>query len=213
MPWSGCWIWMGRTDKKGYGTFDLINGSIRAHRFSYELKNNPIPDGMELDHRCRVRCCVNPDHLEPVTHLENMARSRGYNFVTHCSRGHPFTEQNIYLIERNRYGTVNQERRCRKCAAILDKKRAAEGKKREYYLRTKRPRTPEEAKKHKEYMRQYHAKRREALLQSRSGGAHQGRGEASALCPVDKTAPSEASVAESLDKLSLVPAEQLPLFP
>lgn len=80
---TGCYLWIGSVGKKGYGQFGLGNdGSrnrvVRAHRFSYELKYGPVPIGLELDHNCRVRSCVNPDHLEPVTHVENLRRSRAY---------------------------------------------------------------------------------------------------------------------------------------
>lgn len=71
----GCWIWTaGTTGKTGYGAFHDGTRSITAHKFVYELLVGPTPDGMELDHLCRVRLCCNPDHLEPVTHAVNTAR-------------------------------------------------------------------------------------------------------------------------------------------
>ena len=73
---NGCWLWLGCKTEKGYG---LVNkpghGKYRAHRFSYETFVGPIPEGLVLDHLCRARACVRPDHLEPVTDLENKRRS------------------------------------------------------------------------------------------------------------------------------------------
>lgn len=84
-----CWLWTSTANNKGYGAF-YINGQMRlAHRFAYELLIGPIPEGLELDHLCRTPLCVNPSHLEPVTHAENMRRgaeARGRQ--THCKRGH-----------------------------------------------------------------------------------------------------------------------------
>lgn len=69
-PNSGCWLWAGADNGVGYGKF---RGKY-AHRISYEMNRGPIPNGMHLDHLCRVRCCVNPSHLEPVTNAENARR-------------------------------------------------------------------------------------------------------------------------------------------
>jgi len=71
-----CWLWIGATNQKGYGTF--WSGDVRtgAHRWSYEYHVGPIPVGLEIDHLCRVRHCVNPAHLEAVTHAENLRRAR-----------------------------------------------------------------------------------------------------------------------------------------
>src|SRR5438874_924042 len=71
-PTSGCWIWTSILGKAGYGLFWLDGRFTNAHRVSYLLKHGSIPDGKELDHLCRVRCCVNPQHLEPVSHKENV---------------------------------------------------------------------------------------------------------------------------------------------
>ena len=78
---SGCWLWTGATNADGYGTFhvDRFNGRQRvayAHRIAYSLLRGPVPDGLELDHAvCGTRRCVNPDHLDPVTHAVNMQRA------------------------------------------------------------------------------------------------------------------------------------------
>lgn len=72
-----CWPWLATLDRYGYGTFHDGRRLTGAHRMAYELLRGPIPDGLELDHLCRTRGCVNPAHLEAVTHRENMGRSRG----------------------------------------------------------------------------------------------------------------------------------------
>src|SRR5262249_49353562 len=70
-PNSGCFLWTGKLDVRGYARIWHNRGDHIAHRLYYELKKGPIPEGLVLDHLCRVRCCVNPDHLEPVTNREN----------------------------------------------------------------------------------------------------------------------------------------------
>jgi hypothetical protein len=79
---DGCWIWTGVINHNGYGRYtyarpDGRSLASRAHRIAYELLVGPIPDGLQLDHLCRVKACVNPAHLEPVTQDENMRRTRG----------------------------------------------------------------------------------------------------------------------------------------
>jgi hypothetical protein len=75
-PNSGCWIWLGNIKKNGYGSLTVGEKNLYAHRLSYEISNGPIPKGKVLDHKCRVRCCCNPDHLEPVTQHENVLRGK-----------------------------------------------------------------------------------------------------------------------------------------
>jgi len=74
-PNSGCWLWDATGDEKGYGFLKIGNRHHRAHRVSYQLHKGPIPKGMVVDHLCSVRCCVNPDHLEAVSHRENAVGS------------------------------------------------------------------------------------------------------------------------------------------
>jgi hypothetical protein len=91
-----CWLWTDIPNKKGYAEFYGASGLVSAHRWSYVDTFGSIPDGLELDHLCRVRHCVNPRHLEPVTHAENMRRG-ALAQRTHCNHGHPFDEKNTYM--------------------------------------------------------------------------------------------------------------------
>ena len=90
-----CWSWLGFVKPNGYGTVGFGQRVLHAHRVVYEAVVGPIPEGLELDHLCRVRHCVNPDHLEPVAHAENMRRA--VEARTHCSHGHEFTDDNTYI--------------------------------------------------------------------------------------------------------------------
>lgn len=98
---EACWLWMASKCQGGYGRF-RVGGvgrkKIQAHRFAYELLVGPVPDNLDLDHLCRVRDCVNPAHLEPVTRRENLLRGEtliaAQVLRTHCPRGHPYDEQN-----------------------------------------------------------------------------------------------------------------------
>lgn len=78
-----CWLWTAYTDGKGYGQFNNGDRLIRAHRYSYELTNGPIPDGLQLDHRCRVPSCVNPDHLRLATNKQNAEHKGGIGVSRH----------------------------------------------------------------------------------------------------------------------------------
>jgi hypothetical protein len=101
-PETGCWLWAACRNSAGYGKFGIDGRVVLAHRFSYEQHVGPIPDGLQLDHLCRVRCCVNPAHLEPVTGSENVRRGKAGEITkvrhaqkTHCPQGHAYTEDNI----------------------------------------------------------------------------------------------------------------------
>ena len=102
---DGCWFWVASINPQGYGNISVKKRTVGAHRFSYEAFVGPIPEGLQIDHLCRNRRCVNPDHLEPVTGKEN--RHRAALAQTHCKRGHAFTEETTYW-----YGN---KRQCRKC--------------------------------------------------------------------------------------------------
>lgn len=109
---SGCWIWTSQRTVAGYGCFH-DGRNIRAHRWAYEHFIGPIPAGLHLDHLCGNPACVCPEHLEPVTHKENMRRVRHRNLqATHCANGHLFTEENT-RIATSQHG--EPQRRCRAC--------------------------------------------------------------------------------------------------
>ena len=109
-----CWLWRGYRSGSGYGAINLNRRSHCAHRLAYTFLVGPIPDGLELDHLCRNRLCVNPAHLEPVTTRENVLRGNGpaaqHARKTHCVNGHPYDESNTYYEKGGRW------RRCRACS-------------------------------------------------------------------------------------------------
>jgi hypothetical protein len=102
IPFSGCWIWTGAIfPMTGYGEMRVNGKNQGAHRAVYEHFVGKVPQGMWLDHLCRVRCCVNPKHLEPVTPRENTMRGdtpARKNFEKiHCKNGHLFSNENVYV--------------------------------------------------------------------------------------------------------------------
>lgn len=108
---DGCWLWSGQLDRDGYGRVYVAQQgrppkTIMAHRYVYLSLSEPIPDGLQLDHLCRVRACVNPAHLEPVTRAENMRRRSASQ--THCKLGHEFNSANTYM-------RPSGHRQCRRC--------------------------------------------------------------------------------------------------
>ena len=119
-----CWLWTGAQNGRGYGQFWDGSKKVYAHRFAYELLVGPIPDGLELDHVAALGCvnrhCVNPAHLEPVTHAVNTLRggtiARRRSEQTHCIHGHPFDETNTCIAKD---GT----RYCRRCKADSEARR------------------------------------------------------------------------------------------
>lgn len=103
-----CWIWQRSFDVHGYGQLTIGNRLQKAHRVSYEMFEGPIPDGLHIDHLCRVRACINPDHLEPVTKAENERRALEFRrSQATCKNGHPWDE--------NAYINPKGHRNCRAC--------------------------------------------------------------------------------------------------
>ena len=106
-----CWEWTGPLNAKGYGRFHANGASEMAHRTAVRLEGRDIPVGMEVDHICRNRRCVNPDHLRVVTHRENLLAGGTIAAIaaarTHCPKGHPLSGKNL--------GIRNGKRRCLEC--------------------------------------------------------------------------------------------------
>ncbi|BBA98295.1 hypothetical protein RVR_10508 [Actinacidiphila reveromycinica] len=130
---TSCWEWTARRSEDGYGRYTFTSEGqkkdVGAHRLAYVLSIGPIGDGLTLDHRCRNRGCVNPDHLEPVTRRVNVLR--GDTFAsrqaaqTHCASGHEFTPENTYVWNNHRYcRTCRRENRRRADAKRRAKKAA-----------------------------------------------------------------------------------------
>jgi HNH endonuclease len=131
---DGCLEWSGSL-RTGYGKFrGKDGGTTSAHRVVWETFVGPIPEGMDLDHLCRNRKCVNPDHLEPVTRRENLRRGSNGVLKTHCKNGHEYTEENTIWRKAdpgNRH-RPNGSRGCRTCINIghkvyRDRKRSEGG--------------------------------------------------------------------------------------
>lgn len=111
---NGCWIWKGAVFKSGYGQLRIggRNGRLmRAHRVSYECFREKISDGLEIDHLCRNTLCVNPDHLQAVTHSINMQRRRDSG-LNYCKHGHRWNKKTTYVRPDN------GRRECRKCIKV-----------------------------------------------------------------------------------------------
>ena len=109
VKWQGtCLVWTAEIGRGGYGVFRVGYKSKRAHRAWFEHMVEPVPDGYELDHKCRVRHCVNPNHLRVITHAENMAYAISA-IKTHCVQGHPLSGDSLYVVK----GTI--QRKCKAC--------------------------------------------------------------------------------------------------
>lgn len=118
---TGCWNWIGAVFRKPYGNYGQLrvggrNGkSKKAHRISYQHFVGTFDERLELDHLCHNTLCVNPQHLEPVTHAENMQRRKDSR-LTHCRHGHEYIETTTYIRPDN------GRRECKVCRDIRVKK-------------------------------------------------------------------------------------------
>ncbi len=113
---TGCHVWTATTVGGAYGLFYVNERKrqILAHRFAYERSKGPIPVGLHIDHLCRNKSCVNPEHLEAVTHQENHRRVV-WKVKTHCKRGHALTGDNVYVRPKDK------GRRCKACDRLSSK--------------------------------------------------------------------------------------------
>lgn len=111
-PNSGCWLWTASLNWRGYGRLKVNGRMVHAHRFAFEMTKGPIPQNLVIDHLCRTRGCVNPDHMEPVTSAVNTLRGESIVAVnarkSHCKYGHALTPENVYTA-----GGI--KRQCREC--------------------------------------------------------------------------------------------------
>lgn len=116
-----CWEWTAGKKPAGYGAFADGYTTVLAHRFAYQMLVGPVPPGLHLDHLCRNRACVNPDHLEPVTTQENTRRGEAggkwQRQITHCPQGHPYDAVNTYLDKLG-------HRNCRECMRASNRESA-----------------------------------------------------------------------------------------
>lgn len=114
-----CWLWQGEIRKNGYGSIRINKKNYTIHRVYYELNKGQIPTGLTIDHLCRIKNCINPDHLEPVTLIENLKRGYGIGVQnsnkTYCPKGHEYNgvDKNghrLCLTCRNVRNKIYQER-------------------------------------------------------------------------------------------------------
>lgn len=105
---AGCWQWTGGTNGVGYGVVTVRYRRYYVHRLSYQLAAGFVPTGLVIDHLCRNTSCLNPEHLEPVTHAQNVRRSPLVGAKAHCRHGHAFTPENTYVSPAG-------ARQCRAC--------------------------------------------------------------------------------------------------
>jgi hypothetical protein len=129
---DGCWLWVGALDKDGYGRTNTAEyGKQYVHRLAYMILVGPIPEGLTIDHLCRVRNCFRPKHLEPVSQMVNVMRgetqARFKTAQTSCVNGHPFDEKNTGVKYPPSH--PNGMRYCRQCNLDSDARRRAKQKK------------------------------------------------------------------------------------
>lgn len=112
-----CWLWTASLGHSGYGQFGAFDTVWPSHRIAYRQLIGPIEAGLTLDHLCRNKRCVNPAHLEPVTHHENTTRAASHarDLRTHCKHGHEFTPENTYIRS-------DGSRQCKTCRRATQKR-------------------------------------------------------------------------------------------
>lgn len=132
-PNTGCWLWLGTIDFGGYSQIKFNGRSVSAHRVMYELVNGELPSEVHLDHLCRTRSCVNPEHLDEVSLVENVARGTSDAAVVirtgYCKRGHEFVGRNV------RVRALTGERQCAECRRELSRTPKARAAQRSYNAR------------------------------------------------------------------------------
>lgn len=167
-----CWPWTAVKGRTGYGQFKFEGKNWGAHRLAYILVNGAVPEGLVLDHLCRVRHCCNPTHLEPVTNAENVLRGEGLSAcnarATHCLNDHEFTPENTRVVQGG-------QRQCATCARARQRER---GRRRAELIKADPSLAPhgvvttysnwkcrcEPCKaKWSEYMAEYHQRRKRAI--------------------------------------------------
>jgi hypothetical protein len=112
---DGCNMWQGAKRSNGYGVTMYMGKQTSTHRVMYTLVHGPVPDDMEVDHICNQRACINPDHLQLVTHAQNMRN--GLVRRKTCRAGHPWTDENTYVTQVRYKGGTREQRYCRICRA------------------------------------------------------------------------------------------------
>lgn len=118
---TGCWLWLKSLSGSGYGRFCINGIRLLAHRISYKHFKGEIPEGLIIDHLCKIPNCVNPDHLDAVTQKINVLRGDSFALTnklkTHCSNGHEFTDENTRIWVKSNGA---EKRKCRMCAYLWE---------------------------------------------------------------------------------------------
>jgi len=118
---SDCWEWTRGKNSSGYGRISIAYKNRLTHRVSYTLMVGPIPDGLTLDHLCRNKICVNPDHLEPVPSLVNVRRAKPHLLDRDtCANGHAITPDSVYVFKSGKSS-------CKQCSSDKQKARVRSG--------------------------------------------------------------------------------------